>query len=287
MDDRLHKFSVLVEVGNFTRAAEELHISQPALSIAIDKLERELGTELLIRDGRHMIVTEGGKAALEAAEQLRDTSRWLTSELRRLAHKQPIVSIGMTDSIASAICSSRAFNQLDDCSKMTVVVNNSRYLRDATEKHKLDVAFIIDDGAEYPFLHKEPYGAEQLVLVCNPSRKKIIQDALKQGVLPAFISYDRPSTTYRHIQNYFQSHLIKPQTILYSTSPDVMLQMVQAGKGTAVLPKRFIETARKNKLVSVIAIPGPGLSRPICAIRLKGQPLAPEIQKFLGSIKPV
>jgi DNA-binding transcriptional LysR family regulator len=52
MDDSLRKFVAVVEAGTFTRAAELLHISQPALSVAVAKLEKTIGEKLLESNGR-------------------------------------------------------------------------------------------------------------------------------------------------------------------------------------------------------------------------------------------
>ena len=64
---QLRYFSVLAETLNFHRAAERLHISQPPLTVAIRKLEQDLGAALFNRDPRGVTLTEAGRAALPAA----------------------------------------------------------------------------------------------------------------------------------------------------------------------------------------------------------------------------
>lgn len=286
MDDRLQKFVRLAEIGSFTKAAKELHISQPALSIAIDKLETELGAELLIRGSRQLQLTEAGQAALAAAIEHQNIADGLSAKLQRLARKKPAVAVGMTDSVAARLCSSRAFDTLDNSVRVTVVVNNSRFLRTAVEQRQLDVAFVVDDGLENPMLIKQPLADERLVLVCHPELKQAVHEAVKQGKLPTFISYDRPSTTYRHIHSALQICNIRASVSLYSTSPDVMLQMVLRGRGAAALPHHTVEPLLKTGRLMQIILPA-NLTRPICAIQFKNRLLIPELQEFLAAVKLV
>jgi DNA-binding transcriptional LysR family regulator len=65
MEDRLRKFAVLVDTGNFTKAAQRLHTSQPALSIAINKLEQELHVKLIVRGIRPFTLTKPGQVVYE------------------------------------------------------------------------------------------------------------------------------------------------------------------------------------------------------------------------------
>jgi len=67
---RLRHFNALAETLNFSRAAERLHIAQPALSVSIQKLENELGTRLFDRSPAGVTLTAAGKAALVDARRL-------------------------------------------------------------------------------------------------------------------------------------------------------------------------------------------------------------------------
>jgi DNA-binding transcriptional LysR family regulator len=67
---RIRHFNVLAETLNFSRAAERLHIAQPALSVSIQKLETELGTKLFERTSTGVVLTAGGQAALLEARRL-------------------------------------------------------------------------------------------------------------------------------------------------------------------------------------------------------------------------
>ncbi len=287
MDDRLQKFARLTEIGSFTRAAKELHISQPALSIAIDKLERELGAELLIRSSKKFELTESGQAAYQAALDHQSTTDHLQTVLSRIAKKRPAVVIGMIDSVAAVLCATPAFEVLEAAADVTVVVNNSRYLREALERRRLDAIFSIDDGVEHPTLLVEPVGTDELVVVCNPKVATTATVELNSSRLSRFISYDKPSTTYRHIQQTLQAKGVKTQTVLFSTSPAIMLDLSVRGKGVAALPRLLVNPHLTDG--SLIALVHNGellrIERPVCIAQLRGKTQTPVLQAFLDATR--
>ena len=279
MDERLFKFARLVEAGSFTKAAGQLHISQPALSIAIDKLEREVGMTLLTRSSKKLELTEAGKVVYQAALEHQNVTDHLHGRLARIAKKRPQVRIGMTDSIAGGLCTSPAFEQLEATADVTIIVNNSRFLREAVKQRQLDVAYIIDDGSEYPELEITPVGSEELLLVCQTDLFNVTTRNLRLGKLDNFICYDKPSTTYRHIQTTLHAADIKPQITLFSTSPDVMLRMVLRGKGIAALPAQLVQSSLDSRELTALPI---SIMRPLCRIKLAGKTLDPVLETFVG-----
>lgn len=278
MDESLQKFIVLVEIGSFTKAANELHISQPALSIAINKLERSLGNQLLVRSGRKLELTTAGRAVYEAALDHQATDRQLGARLAQLARKKPSVIVGAIDSVAATLWTTPAFNQLEQQADVTLTVNNSRYLRDQVQRHSIDFAFIIEDGQEHPGLESKIVGQEQLWLVTHPTNIESVLRNMAEGKLNDFISYDKPSTTYRHIHTFLNEANIHVQTRLYSTSPDIMLQMILGGKGSAILPKTLVE---KYVAAGKLSAAQTDLTRPISLITTSDSRAIGPIEVFL------
>src|SRR6185369_16402199 len=99
MEERLQKFVSLVDAGSFVRAVRELHISQPALSVAIAKLERELKSPLLVRGVRPLAVTPAGELAYAAGRDITLQASNLRILLAELAERRVNISVGMIDSV--------------------------------------------------------------------------------------------------------------------------------------------------------------------------------------------
>lgn len=281
MDDRLQKFAQLVEVGSFTRAARQLHISQPALTQAIHKLEQELGATLLVRSARKLELTDAGRAAYDAALDHQNVAEHLRAKITSIAKKRPSVTIGMTDSIAAVLCSTEAFDVLEQAADVTIVVNNSRYLREEVERRKLDIAFVIDDGNKHPQIISQAFALESLLLVTQTAAKDTTQNDLNRGKLRNFISYDKPSNTYRHIVGFLSEQGITTHIRLYSTSPDVMLDMVLRGKGTAILPGQLVgPSIASGELVTLLK----PMQRPVAYAYLRGKVPPVYLTEFINSV---
>lgn len=79
----LRYFATVVESGSFTAAAAQLHMAQPSLSLAVSKLETDLGVPLLLRTGRGVEPTSAGRYLLEASSRLLSEADEISATLRR------------------------------------------------------------------------------------------------------------------------------------------------------------------------------------------------------------
>jgi LysR family transcriptional regulator, transcriptional activator of the cysJI operon len=283
MDDKLIKFMRLVDVGNYTRAARDLHISQPALSLAIQKLESELGSKLIVRDNRQLELTAAGRAVYRAARQHQNVQDDLQQKLGRLAGHKPHVRLGMIDSLAANICTTTAFDLLDSQAHVMVVVDNSRNLLRGVQDKTIDIAFAVDDGLSHDNIYKKPLPCERLIVVCRPDQLAETENNIIQGKLDNFISYDKSSTTSKLIHQELGKLGIQPIASLYSTSPDVILQMALRGKGVAALPELLVRAQiAKQELreIRVGEIPI-HIARPICTLQLRGVRTATCLANFV------
>jgi DNA-binding transcriptional LysR family regulator len=91
---RLEYFLTLAQTGNLRKASELLHVSAPALSKAMKVLEEELETNLWIRDGRNIILTDSGKSLLKRAPALIDDLKDLKDSLNTEEKGRKAIRIG-------------------------------------------------------------------------------------------------------------------------------------------------------------------------------------------------
>ncbi|MET0779511.1 MAG: LysR family transcriptional regulator [Candidatus Saccharimonadales bacterium] len=243
MEDRLHKFAAVVEAGSFTAAAVELHVSQPALSTAINKLERELHAKLIVRGTRPLTLTPAGDLAYAAAKDIGMRTGRLHTRLAELADAELHVAVGLIDSVAALLFAEGAEAALAGSKlKASIVVDNSRNLLAAVERGDLDMALVVERPTLTGKILTARYvGSEPLLVVCHTAQLPSLQAAIKAGTLPDFISYDQSSTTAQLVTAALAVRRITPATQLYSTSPEVMLRTVLAGHGVAALPYRMVE----------------------------------------------
>lgn len=248
MEDRIRKFAHLIDAGSFTKAARDLHISQPALSMAVQKLERELHAPLYIRASQPVTPTRAGQQAYRSAKELDTCVRALRVKLSELAEQEVALSLGMIDSIADIVlANTRSMRALESQARVSLAINNSRYLLESLKQGSIDAAIIAEQS--HPLeaqLHATSVGSEPLVVISHRFVAKKIMNEFEAGALHSFISYDQPSRTHAIIERHFSLQNVSLSPQFFSSSPDVIQRLVMAQKGAAALPYRRVQKYLKS-----------------------------------------
>lgn len=286
MEERLQKFVKLIDAGSFTRAAEMMHISQPALTVAIAKLERELGTQLLVRDTRPLELTAAGKIAYDSGVEQAVVFDNLRTQLSDVANQRLSVKIGLVDSVAATLFAHSApLTELEKEADVSVIVNDSHHLQRAVDERSLDLAVVVAEK----FTKSNPahLANELMILVCAPHHVAAQQAKLNEGMLTDFISYDQPSRTGELIETELSRADIAIRSRLQSSSPEVMCRMVVSGTGVAVLPYVVVRSLLVTGALAVLTKEG----KPVTVVRqlnlsqLLGKKQAKAVMRFVEETK--
>ena len=135
----LKYFLAVARAGNLTRASETLHISQPALSMRLADLERELGHPLFVRGARGMTLTEKGALLMRRAEDLVELAERIESEIRADDVK------GLSGTIAIGAGETVAFTPVADAIKSLCAENPNLHI-DITSGNGEDIQARIQSG---------------------------------------------------------------------------------------------------------------------------------------------
>lgn len=240
---QLRYFSTLAETLNFHRAAERLHISQPPLTVAIRKLEQDLGTALFERDPRGVRLTEAGRealpaarAALAAAEQVREAVR------QGAGGQRGRLGVGF---IGSAIVELlprivSPFRQAYPQVELQLEEMNSAEIVQAIAGGRIDVGFV-----RLPLMDSTPVAVEVLErdelvvamraddpLAANP------RPALADLATRDFIIFSPISVLNAVIRIACQRAGFTPRVRQEAMQVQTLLSLVEAGLGIALIPAR-------------------------------------------------
>ncbi|MFF9021964.1 transcriptional regulator CynR [Streptomyces eurythermus] len=230
----------VAENGTFTRAAEELHISQPTLSQQIKQLERLLGAQLLDRTGRSVRLTDAGEAyAHHARRALRDLAaaeravhdvRDLTRGHLRLA-VTPTFTAYLTGPLTAELHSRHPGITLT-LREMTQDRIEAGLLADEID---LGIAFT---GTHLPGISATELFTEALTLVTSArhgadDHRTLPVESLA-GMQLALLTGDFATRT--HIDDYFARHRISPRTAVEANSIQALTAIVQRTTLATVLP---------------------------------------------------
>jgi len=176
VDVKLITLLKVYETGNYTRAAEKLSLTQPAVSQHIKQLERELNVTIFDRTGSKIRPTPEGKLVIQYAERVVSLYETLQQALVDRRHTIDRLRVGVTHTAESNIVSEvlAMYTERNDNIKITIQTDTVQNLYDMLKTYKIDIA-ILEGGVPDPSINSVMLDTDCLVLaVCNdhPLAKK-------------------------------------------------------------------------------------------------------------------
>jgi LysR family transcriptional activator of glutamate synthase operon len=238
---------------HFTRAADELHIAQSALSHQIKRLEAELGTELFSRNSRSVTVTEAGEAVAARARGVLDQVDGLrheVDELRGLVRGElgvgATLPAGQIDVPSVLVRFSEAYPGIE----VELQEGTAGDMRGYLLEGRIDVAFSLLAEDPPPEIAVEPLGEEEIVAAFpagkGPDRERVTAAELaRQSMITP-----RSGSAIKQAVDDFLSRSGKTMDItLESGDPFLLRCLVSAGFGAAILPSSL--TRREGPPIDV------------------------------------
>lgn len=287
MEDRLYKFARLVDAGSFTEAAKRLHISQPALTTAIKKLERELHAELLVRSHRTLKLTAAGAIAYETAKSLHTQSQNLKAALAEITNQPLTLRVGLIDGIADLLfVHGDSLGNLEQEATVSLSVDNTAQLLTFVRRDDLDIALIAQPQTLPAGLETIALGEEPLLLVVKTSDLQKTTKDIQQHKQIRMLSYNQTSRTYYLIEQYLLENSIQTTPTFYSTSPELILQLARAGRGIAALPFLLVQPHIASGELAILRAGGTNyIPRSIVAVHRSGRSVATPVLALLDAAR--
>jgi DNA-binding transcriptional LysR family regulator len=285
-------FRAVAELSNFRRAAESVHISQPAFSRRIDKLEQALGVRLLDRTTRRVSLTAVGRDFARKVEQLLDDLDNTLLGIRGVAAtRMGEVTIACVPSTVYYFLSQviRRYHESYPKIRVKIFDAGANEVLAAVARSEADFGLNFMGGQE-PDIEFKPLLEERFVAACRRDhplarKRKATWSELAQY---DFISVDKSSGN-RLLLDQALAHVSgRPQSIYETQHVTTMLGLVEAGLGVAAVPSLAMPGADHPLLVSV-PLADPVVTRRVGLIKRKGRALSASAQQlydFLLEMKP-
>lgn len=244
-DRRLQVFHAVAKHGSFTRAAEHLHMTQPAVTFQIKQLEDHLNARLLERGHGKISLTSTGELVLAYAEQILDLSEELDSRVAELAGELAgKLDIGSIPAIAGYWLPPilEHFKRKYPRVLPRVTMGNSRHIEDGVAARDMDIGFI-EAATDNPGVEPRVATREELVVICSPSHALAGHERLTARDLAAhpFIDRDPGSGLRQAAHDFFRAAGIAEDEITLCAelgSLTAVKHFVAAGMGFAITSKR-------------------------------------------------
>jgi DNA-binding transcriptional LysR family regulator len=272
-------FIALCRTLNFTRAAEQCNVTQPAFTRAIQRLEEELGGALLFRERNLTQLTELGREMrphLEAMLDSADAAAALASARRK--NTQLSLKIGLGPGIGAASIADAVREVASMLPEVSVHFNEAGppALIDAMLTDTLDCALLPDDCDMPERLNRWPLYTEAAVLVVPPEHRLAVMNAVTaRDVLEENILVGERCGGFAHALVAITGFSLRLQRCNGAAAQ--MLDLVAAGLGVALLSERL----RVGAPLAVRRFSEPELKRRIMLTAVAGRPLNPAASSFV------
>lgn len=244
--NQLKSFVAVAHQGNLTQAAENLHLSQPAVSAQIKAIERHLDVQLFERNAQGMSLTAAGSALLPEAESLLRHMHRLDHFAGRLAGSHTdVLEVGIIHPLSSKKTAQLArclHDELPDV-HLKFRFGLSGDLINAVRKKELHAGFFL--GAN-PYRSVQAVLLEQVeyVLLCHRDEAESIRAGLPKSLNRCnWIDMSAASGSSKHIQQLWRQLKVSPPSRIECDRPSAMIDMAAQGLGAAFVPRRAAEKA--------------------------------------------
>lgn len=258
MDSKQIKtFLKVAERLNFTRAAEDLQYSQPAITAQISQLEQELQGKLFERVGKNICLSEKGVEFLEYARKIMFYIEQASINTRESNNMSGHIRIGCLESIAEAVLPQVIQKFCVSCpgASISIITDKLPILMNMLNENEIDILFIFAEPINSDKWIRCNYLEQSVSFVSAPMHElaKESKVSLQQISSALIISEGRSRYSYASIlREIFQSQSIPYRPVVAVESVPIIITMLLNNMGVSLLPdyvvKRYLEQGLLTKI---------------------------------------
>ena len=260
IDIRLETLIKVAELKNFTKAAEELNLTQPCVSHHISSLEEELNVTIFNRQKNNIFLTNEGEIVLKYAKRFQNLSTKLNQELIDYKSNITKLRIGLTHTSESNIMTEVLAKCVNIMSDLTITINTDtiKNLYDKLENYEIDIAII---EGKNPNNNLNSFMLDTDYLVCamsnnNPLSKNgvITLNELKKEKLILRLPTSATRILFESTLESINESIDEFNIILEVDNIATIKDLVRKNLGISILPKSACMNEVKKKKMTILPI---------------------------------
>jgi DNA-binding transcriptional LysR family regulator len=274
---KLKVFRVVANTLNFRRAADELHLTQPAVTSQVKTLEESLGIALFDRIGRDINLTPAGTILLQYVRQIEAVTNEAVAALAMFGGQEGIeLSIGASHTIAVYLLPKLLSELISDWPKLRIHVmgGSTNEVLQALTTHQVGIG-LIEAPAFRPDLKIEVFGEDELTLIVRPdhrwAKKRLLRAA--ELVQSPILLREAGSGMRHFVEEYLERNSVLRQqlhTAIDMNSTEGIISAVEAGLGAGFVPCMALEKALRIGSVKAIELENGPIKRQLSIVLLNG-----------------
>ena len=281
----LRLFATVARTGSFSRAADTLHISQPAISKGVRDFELQVGCRLLDRTPKGVRPTREGQALARHAEALFAVERAAEDELLSLRSLDSgSLRIGASTTIATYMISEylgtfhRSYPGID----LHLVIANTRDIADLLLAHDIEIA-LVEGPVEREEIESRSWRTDVMSLIVDPQHRFAdVESGIDGAALSDEILIVREpgSGTREVVAQALAARGIEPKQTLEIGSTEAIKQAVAAGLGVAIVSSATISDQIKLGRLKVVPMRDIAIERTLWQLKVPGRIEIPAATAF-------
>jgi len=291
LQSSLNSLLVFHEVAkhkSFSKAAEGLFISQPAVTKHVRNLELKVGMGLIQRGRGGFALTDVGKILFKCTQKISFHLMEMENVLGNLQKDHHgLLKIGTTESYSKCLMPKllSGFQTSFSSIKIALDVGNSEEIEKNLLNYKNDLALIGVTKVSSKF-ESIPFLREELVLIVSPTHPLAKRQTVSLKEIERFplIIRAKGSTTRRILLQAFKDLDIHPSLLIEAGSSEFIKQWVSEGKGISVIVKRTVEDEEKRGIIKIVPLLEK-LYLEVAFLYLKEERSSPVIRTFIHYIE--
>ena len=280
---QLQVFEAVARQLSFTRAAEELHLTQPAVSMQVKQLESSVGLSLFEQLGKRVFMTQAGETMLRHAQTVMRhlaTAREEMDELKGVDSGRLRIAVASTvNYFATRLLAT--FARLHPSVQITLDVTHRETLLQKLEDNQPDIVLMGKPPKDLD-LDADAFMDNPLIMIARPdhplSKRRSI--ALKELNEETFVVRESGSGTRIAMERFFDQKSFAPSATIEMTGNETIKQSVDAGLGLAIVSVHTVELELTLERLIRLDIRGMPIMRRWYVGHRRGKRLSPTAQAF-------
>ena len=271
----LRLFAAVVDHGGFTKAAESLHLSQPAISKSLNELERQLNLTLIERGGRSIRLTAAGQMLYARARELFGVERVAEQELREVRGlKRGVLRIGASTTIATYVLPPflGRFHLRHPGIRIRASSANTRTVLRMLLESRVDLT-LVEGPVSHPQVDVQPWREDELVVISHPEHELLSRGDVDVAMLvrQQFIVREPGSGTRVVSARALALHGGRLTNTMRVGGTEAIKQAVAAGLGLAIVSRAAAADQLALGKIAVVSVNGLAIRRTLTQIKLRGR----------------
>ncbi len=285
---QLKIFHTVARSGSFSRAAAELLISQPSVSIQVGELERQLGAELFEQAGKSVRLTEAGRVLDDYAARiltLIDEARMAVDELKGLRRGRLLLGATSTPGTYLLPALLGRFKEQYPHVEIVLRIREARRIQEMLLQRELHLG-VVGGKVSLPDIEPAVWLPDELVLVVSPAHRFAARPSVRVGDLAGepFVLRERGSGNREAVDEALHRAGVHVTPAFELEGAEMVKQAVAANLGISILSRCAVELEVAAGRLRIVPIEGLRINREIWLLRRRDQRLPAVAQAFLHAI---